>query len=93
MLIAMHARLGDGSIALYNGPAGQETLKAIAAINEWCQDVCEPNPSNETQGNSESPPIECDSDEELAENLLWWANSGDEREDWVVDTGVTTKPS
>ncbi len=49
MIVALHACLGDGTINLYEGPAGPETEKAIAAVREhFGERICEPNPSVET---------------------------------------------
>jgi len=86
--VACHAVLGDGTINIYTGPVGPHTHKAIEAINEWEHGMMELNPSQDTidQGYECSTP--CESDEDLAETLLWWANSGEEREEWEVDTGV-----
>jgi len=89
MIIAMHACVGgDGTINLYEGPAGLETHKAIEAINKWYDGVAEPHPDAETIGASDSPPGQCESDTDLAETILWWANGGDPRSEWEVDTGV-----
>jgi len=92
MIIAMHAIVGrgDGTINLYAGPAGPETEKAIAAINEWHGGVAEPNPSEKTIGWADGEIQQCDSDADLAETLLWWTNGGNPRSEWEVDTGVST---
>lgn len=90
MKIAMHAVLGDGTINIYEGPAGPETQRAIEAINEWCEGIAEPNPDDETIRMSDGDVGQCESDEDLAETILWWANSGDPRSEWEVDTGVST---
>jgi hypothetical protein len=93
MIIAMHACIdrGDGTINLYEGPAGPETEKAIEALREWHDGVCEPYPSRETMEMSDDdPPNQCSSDVDLAETILWWANSGAPRSEWEVDTGAST---
>lgn len=90
LIIAMHATLGDGTINLYSGPAGPETQKAIEAINDYWEDMAEPNPNKKTIRNAEGEIQECSSDADLAETLLWWANSCEPRSEWEVDTGVST---
>ena len=90
MIIAMHAIVdrGDGTVNLYEGPAGPETEKAIEAINDWYDGVCEPNASTESIELSDSPPDQSETDEELAWSILWWTNSAAPRSEWEVDTGV-----
>lgn len=91
MIIAMHACIGrgDGTINLYEGPTGPETKKAIEALMEWHDGVCEPYPNRETMEMSDDDsPHQCRSDEDLAETILWWANSAAPRNEWEVDTGV-----
>jgi len=92
MIIAMHAIVGrgDGTVNLYAGPAGPETEKAIAAINEWYDGVAEPCPSEKTIKGADGGVQQCDSDVDLAETILWWANGGDPRSEWEVDTGAST---
>lgn len=86
--VACHAVLGDGTINIYRGPVGPETIKAVKAINDWEPGMMELDPSYETIDSGYECTEPCESDEDLAETLLWWANSGEEREDWEVDTGV-----
>jgi hypothetical protein len=92
LIVAMHAIVdrGDGTINLYRGPAGPETDKAIDAINEWYDGVAEPNPDDETIQDANGGIQDCESDVDLAETLLWWANSGAPRSEWEVDTGAST---
>ena len=92
MIVAMHAVVdrGDGTINLYEGPAGPETHKAIEAINEWCNGVAEPNPDTKTIANADGGIQQCENDVDMAETLLWWANSGESRSEWEVDTGAAT---
>lgn len=79
--VACHAVRGDGTINCYRGPVGPRAEKAIRLVNENIDEMLEldgpADPNDEVDGEI----CEIETEDELIETLVWWANDCPDDED------------